>query len=512
MADYTVPFAPTSYQRPEQYRNPYVGNLLDLMQRQAEAQRQFDQQRMQLAGQRWQALGNAGAGIAQAIAEAPERKRQQQLAEMQFKTAERQAQIESAWENAPRTTDSSERMRYLANLPPGVARAIEANYRSVDVGDMQFAGLQRDEQQRRANELTGLAQRATVTAPLMSGGRPMPGQPAPEMLPVGPGFIASLPLETQTGAQQTADTLMEGQRARTRARQEDAALARRTARVGGAVETYRDVFGQFAPPELADARMPVTASGDLDMPRAQAIVTAAIERADPDLTKSGLDVQAAYWMNEQRAAEAAGDAPRAARAKQRLDDLRRVADTMSAARQNPPIQVNVGSTGLTQAQLAEVTRVRSAFDSNPIVKNFNDMAASWGTMERTLDRVGGPADLAMVYQFMKALDPTSVVRESEYASAAASGNLFAGWAARFNGYLKPEGGFLPPQVKQEFLELVRARVGVQRAQYENYRNEMGRLLDPVVGGNGAQHLPNYAQFIASIQPSVRYDSNGNRIR
>ena len=30
MADYTVPFAPSGYQRPERYTNPYVGTLLEL--------------------------------------------------------------------------------------------------------------------------------------------------------------------------------------------------------------------------------------------------------------------------------------------------------------------------------------------------------------------------------------------------------------------------------------------------------------------------------------------------
>jgi hypothetical protein len=80
MADYTVPFAPSGYQRPERYTNPYVGTLLELMQGQARAQAAADERRMALAGQLWQNIAQTGSGIVQAVANAPERKRRQELA------------------------------------------------------------------------------------------------------------------------------------------------------------------------------------------------------------------------------------------------------------------------------------------------------------------------------------------------------------------------------------------------------------------------------------------------
>ena len=124
MADYTVPFAPTSYQPVARYTNPYVGSLLELMQQQSRAQADADTRRMQLAGQLWQNLAQAGSQTVQAMAEAPERRRQQQLAQMQFDQAVRQRDIQTAVDNIP--TDTSQWTTYLGNLKPFQANAVQA--------------------------------------------------------------------------------------------------------------------------------------------------------------------------------------------------------------------------------------------------------------------------------------------------------------------------------------------------------------------------------------------------
>lgn len=108
------------------------------------------------------------------------------------------------------------------------------------------------------------------------------------------------------------------------------------------------------------------------------------------------------------------------------------------------------------------------FRGEQIVKDFNVNLQKKLSVESIVKAgVGGPGDLALVFEFMKALDPNSVVRESEYATAAKSGNIFAGAFARFNGYLKENGGFLPPQVQQAFLSLVNAKFDVQKKLYDN---------------------------------------------
>lgn len=112
------------------------------------------------------------------------------------------------------------------------------------------------------------------------------------------------------------------------------------------------------------------------------------------------------------------------------------------------------------------------FNSEQIVKDYNVILAKKMSVDKIINAgVGGPGDLAVVYEFMKALDPTSVVRESEYQSAAQSGNIFAGVYAKFNGYLNPQGGTLPPQVKQSFQSIINSKLDVQSTLYKNISDQ-----------------------------------------
>ena len=148
---------------------------------------------------------------------------------------------------------------------------------------------------------------------------------------------------------------------------------------------------------------------------------------------------------------------------------------------------------LNTKQNALVTKVISSFDANPEIKNFNSIQTSYGTTKNIIDNgVGGPADLAMVFGFMKGLDPTSVVRESEYQAAAESGNIFRGAWTKYNGYLKAKGGMLPPEVKQEFFNLVGQKLNAQRATYENIRNQKKKQLENQGGIQESDiYLPDY---------------------
>lgn len=145
--------------------------------------------------------------------------------------------------------------------------------------------------------------------------------------------------------------------------------------------------------------------------------------------------------------------------------------------------------------IAQIDTLRNQFSNSPIVKQFNDTQNRLLSFSSILDgSVSGPGDLAVVFEFMKGLDPSSVVREQEYENAAKSGNIFAGVFSKFNGYLKPNGGFLPPSVKKEFLNIVQQKYNVVEKQYDNFYNETGRLIDKKTGeGDGVDYLPNYKQ-------------------
>lgn len=154
-----------------------------------------------------------------------------------------------------------------------------------------------------------------------------------------------------------------------------------------------------------------------------------------------------------------------------------------------------GDGGLSASVLAKITTIASQHDSNQIVKDYNTIQNKSGSMEQVLKLgVGGPGDLALVFEFMKALDPTSVVRETEYATAAKSGNIFAGVFAKFNGYLKEEGGFLPPQVQQAFISIMRTKLDIAQKQYDNYHGEQARKINKITGDvDGLDYITDYGK-------------------
>jgi hypothetical protein len=130
--------------------------------------------------------------------------------------------------------------------------------------------------------------------------------------------------------------------------------------------------------------------------------------------------------------------------------------------------VSSGSNQSTDNERALMTQFRN----EPIVKDFNTILVQKGTIDNYIQNgVGGPADLALVFSFMKGLDPNSVVRETEYANAAKSGNLFQGAFAKFNGYFKEKGGILPANVRSEFQNLVNQKLAVQQRAYENLASQ-----------------------------------------
>lgn len=142
------------------------------------------------------------------------------------------------------------------------------------------------------------------------------------------------------------------------------------------------------------------------------------------------------------------------------------------------------------------------FRGEQIVKDFNNIVGQKLAFDKVITNgVGGPADLAMVYMFMKGLDPSSVVRETEYATASQSGNIFQGIFAKYNGYLKEEGGFLPNNVKLEFQNLVNQRLSAQKMQYDNLKSQYGEMAQRQ-GMNPANVTLDYQAVLDGYNPTA----------
>lgn len=170
----------------------------------------------------------------------------------------------------------------------------------------------------------------------------------------------------------------------------------------------------------------------------------------------------------------------------------------------PRVTVN---TGAADARVnSRIDRLTNSFNTAPIVKEFNEVQAQHQTISQIVNsQWSGPGDMSIVFAFMKALDPNSVVRETEYANASKSGNIFSGWAARFNGALNPNGGFLSDNVKRDFLRTIEARMGVKRAQYDNLRKQTVQKIDRIKAGapeTGDEAVTDYGAAFPTQEPST----------
>ena len=91
------------------------------------------------------------------------------------------------------------------------------------------------------------------------------------------------------------------------------------------------------------------------------------------------------------------------------------------------------------------------------VKDIGQLKSQYRGMENLLmskENLEGPADIALVFTFMKTLDPTSVVREGEFRLAATAGGIIP--KAIINQYNKIiDGSFLRPETRMNFLKSAR---------------------------------------------------------
>jgi hypothetical protein len=65
----------------------------------------------------------------------------------------------------------------------------------------------------------------------------------------------------------------------------------------------------------------------------------------------------------------------------------------------------------------DVDKLRNEFNSLPVVKQYRDVEISVNKMKKAATNPTAAGDLSLIFAFMKTLDPTSTVREGEFANA-----------------------------------------------------------------------------------------------
>lgn len=133
--------------------------------------------------------------------------------------------------------------------------------------------------------------------------------------------------------------------------------------------------------------------------------------------------------------------------------------------------------------------LRKEWTGLPQVKDFQTQTTAFGRIASSAQDPSAAGDLALIFSFMKILDPASVVRETEFANAQNAAGIPDQVRNVWNRALSGER--LAPAQREDFLRQAKklyddsaAQVGGLRSQYEPIAT--ARSLDP------SRALPDYA--------------------
>ena len=130
-------------------------------------------------------------------------------------------------------------------------------------------------------------------------------------------------------------------------------------------------------------------------------------------------------------------------------------------------------------QFTKANTLRDEFNDLPTVKDFKTIRDSAQTVRSLIDMgTSGAGDVGIIYSFMKALDPTSVVREAEYDTGQyKGGNIFAGAFAGFKGLFNEQGGFVSDSAKQNFMAALTSLYEVKQKAFQSELDRYNGLSD-----------------------------------
>lgn len=135
----------------------------------------------------------------------------------------------------------------------------------------------------------------------------------------------------------------------------------------------------------------------------------------------------------------------------------------NAAKKQAEITKLEGDAGKTARE--DVDATRKEFNALPSVKNFNEVKTSYEKMQAAAKDPSPAGDIALIYGFMKMQDPTSTVRESEFAAAAMAGSFGDQIKAQVERVVS--GKRLTPAQRADFLAQGERFYGVHQNAYRS---------------------------------------------
>jgi len=129
------------------------------------------------------------------------------------------------------------------------------------------------------------------------------------------------------------------------------------------------------------------------------------------------------------------------------------------------------SLGPTPASFEDASKLRSDYRSDS--KPFVTISESWKRLKAVADKPSAAGDLALLFNYMKILDPGSAVRESEFANAETAASI----PERIRGAWQKvrTGERLDPEVRADFVAQARNQVDAQRGMQSRLVEQYGAM-------------------------------------
>jgi hypothetical protein len=109
----------------------------------------------------------------------------------------------------------------------------------------------------------------------------------------------------------------------------------------------------------------------------------------------------------------------------------------------------------------------------PVVNNFQGIIDSFSRVEASISDPSAAGDLALIFNFMKILDPNSVVRESEFATAQNSASVPERIRALYNNVL--EGERLSPKTRNDVSGRAKKLFESKERQFDKQRSDFQKI-------------------------------------
>jgi len=113
-------------------------------------------------------------------------------------------------------------------------------------------------------------------------------------------------------------------------------------------------------------------------------------------------------------------------------------------------QVRLIEEGQDRATFEEESKLRKEFNAIPQVKSFSEQSQAYGRIIASAADPSPAGDLALIFNYMKVLDPGSTVREGEFANAQNAGSIPARIGALYNNVV--EGERLTEGQRKDFVD------------------------------------------------------------